>query len=405
MKISKKPWPLSTAYKLKDRIDTSPDYQRPAVWTKAQKQLLIESILREYDIPKLYWREISVKPDKYEVVDGQQRLRAIWEFMDGCYALPKDLDPIDGHDIAGKTYSELDTDMVIQFDQYCLDVAILTNTEDDEVREMFLRLQNGTTLKSQEKRNARAGNMRDFVCQLGVHQFFSSVNFANTRFTFDHVAAQMCCLALSKDICNIKDRDLNLMYEKYVKFDINSSEAKKVYRILNYLYKVFPEKTPELKRYNVVSLFLLVKSLIDDYVINGREEDIRNWFIDFESRRTKDKDKVAEEQDPRLIVYHEKTAHSTDAYDSLEFRNKFLIEDLFSKVQNLVRKDNVRDFAEAQRIVIYRRDSGKCQKCGIECAWNNWHADHVIPWCQGGKTSVENGQVLCPSCNCSKGGL
>ena len=139
MKINKKPWPLSTAYKLRDRIDTNPDYQRPAVWTKAQKQLLIESILREYDIPKLYWREVSVKPDKYEVVDGQQRLRAIWEFMDGGYALPKDLEPIDGHDVAGKTYSELDSDMMILFDQYCLDIAVLTDTEEEEVREMFLR--------------------------------------------------------------------------------------------------------------------------------------------------------------------------------------------------------------------------------------------------------------------------
>lgn len=402
MKINKKPWPLSTAYKLRSRIDTNPDYQRPAVWTKSQKQLLIESVLREYDIPKLYWREVSVKPDKYEVVDGQQRLRAIWEFMDGGYALPKDLDTIDGHEVAGKTYADLDSDMMILFDQYCLDVAVITEAEEDEVREMFLRLQNGTTLKAQEKRNARPGKMRDFVCSVAKHSFFSTVNFENTRFTYDHIAAQMCCLTLSKEVCNIKDRDLNLMYEGNKEFDEKSVGAKQVLRILNYLHEVFPTRTPELKRYNVISLFLLVKTLIDNYALNGHEKDIRKWFVDFECRRAADKMKEAEEQDPKLVVYHEKTAHSTDAFDSLEFRNKFLIEDILSKVPEISQKDDKRDFDEAQRIVIYRRDGGKCKLCGVDCKWGEWHADHVIPWSKGGKTSVDNGQVLCPECNLSK---
>lgn len=403
MKINKKPWPLSTAYKLRDRIDTNPDYQRPAVWTKSQKQLLIESILREYDIPKLYWREVSVKPDKYEVVDGQQRLRAIWEFMDGGYALPKDLDQIDGHEVAGKRYDELDSDMMILFDQYCLDVAVITEAEEDEVREMFLRLQNGTTLKAQEKRNARPGKMRDFVCSVSKHPYFSSVNFENTRFTYDHIAAQMCCLSMAKEICNIKDRDLNMMYEANKDFDEKSLVARRVLRILNFLHDVFPERAPELKRYNVISLYLMVNSLIDNYALAGHEQEIRNWFIGFESRRAADKLKEAEEQDPKLVVYHEKTAHSTDAFDSLEFRNKFLVDDLFSHVPGISQKDDKREFDEAQRVVIYRRDGGKCKSCGCECAWNEWHADHIIPWSKGGKTSVENGQLLCAECNLSKG--
>ena len=292
--------------------------------------------------------------------------------------------------------------MMILFDQYCLDVAVLTDTEEEEVREMFLRLQNGTTLKAQEKRNARPGKMRDFVCELAKHPFFTVVNFDNTRFTYDHIAAQMCCILLSKEICNIKDRDLNLMYENNKDFDAHSSDAKRVQRILNYLHAVFPNKTPELKRYNVISLFLMIKTLIADYALSGREEDICKWFIDFEGRRAADKKKDAENQNPKLIAYHEKTAHSTDAFDSLEFRNKFLIEDLFAHLPDVAQKDERRDFDESQRIVIYRRDGGKCQICGLECDWNNWHADHKVAWSKGGKTSVENGQVLCPACNLSK---
>lgn len=45
---------------------------------------------------------------------------------------------------------------------------------------MFLRLQNGTSLRAQEKRNAYPGRMRDFVRSLASHQFFESVGFSNS---------------------------------------------------------------------------------------------------------------------------------------------------------------------------------------------------------------------------------
>lgn len=40
---------------------------------------------------------------------------------------------------------------------------------------------------------------------------------------------------------------------------------------------------------------------------------------------------------------------------------------------------------------------------GDECDWDNWHADHKTPWSKTGKTTVDNGQVCCASCNLSKG--
>jgi uncharacterized protein with ParB-like and HNH nuclease domain len=87
VQISKKEWPLLSLSGIKKRIDTQPDYQRPAVWSLSQKQLLVDTILRGYDVPKLYWRQTGKSPDAYEVVDGQQRMRAIWEFHDGNYGL------------------------------------------------------------------------------------------------------------------------------------------------------------------------------------------------------------------------------------------------------------------------------------------------------------------------------
>jgi len=93
----KKPWPLATLYGIRNSINTQADYQRPLVWSVSQKRLLIDTILRGYDIPKLYWRKTG--KDHYEVVDGQQRLKAIWSFMSNEFNLGKDADPINGNEI------------------------------------------------------------------------------------------------------------------------------------------------------------------------------------------------------------------------------------------------------------------------------------------------------------------
>ena len=134
MTITKATWPLTTTFHLRSKSDTNPDYQRPSVWSVSQKQLLMDTILRGYDIPKLYLRKVSTNPDKYEVVDGQQRLRSIWSFMNNEFALPKDSEAIQGIDVAGKKYSELDMDVSMLLDMYTLDCAIITDSTEEEVK-------------------------------------------------------------------------------------------------------------------------------------------------------------------------------------------------------------------------------------------------------------------------------
>lgn len=408
MEIRKDNWPLITIYGTKDRINTNPDFQRPPVWGLSQKQLLIDTILRDYDIPKIYWRKTGSKPDRYDVVDGQQRLRAIWSFINNEFRLPKDIDPVDEEIVANCKYKDLPDELRKRVDIYNLQIIIIETNDEEEVREMFLRLQNGTTLKAQEKRNAYSGNMRNFVHKLAKHKFLTKVGFANYRFTFDLIVAQMICLEIAGAPTNIKNADLNKMYKEGCDFDEKSDTAKAVERNLRLLDDIFKEKTPELERYNVISLYCALRELQQEYVLSEIKDKLFDWFIEFEQIKTHNDELPEDQANPEWVAYKDKTSHSTDSMDSISYRMEFMLRDLLEKHPTLSRKDNQRGFTHLQKITVFRRDKGMCQlkiKCdGKKLTWDGWECDHKTPWSKGGETTVYNGQVSCPECNASKGG-
>ena len=292
--------------------------------------------------------------------------------------LPKDAEPINGDAIASCTYEGLPDELRSHFDVYPLDVVILEDTDEDEVREMFLRLQNGTSLKAQEKRNAYPGKMRDFVRELAQHPFFQCVGFSNARFAYDHVAAQLVLLEMQGGPANVKNADLNRMYEHNRDFDPQAPTAKSVKRVLGVLADVFPEKTPELERFNVIALYCVVAELLRQYVIDEVRSHLHDWFINFETMRRDQDSKPEDEGDVEWVSYREKISHSTDAAESIRARMEFLLRNLLERFPTLSRKDNQRGFTHVQKLAIFRRDGGICQvrrKCeGTKIAWDDWHA-------------------------------
>src|ERR1017187_2536928 len=74
------------------RLDLNPDFQRGSVWSPAARTFLIDTILRQLPVPKVYLRtkiDVVTKHAIREVVDGQQRMRAILDFANDGFALSK----------------------------------------------------------------------------------------------------------------------------------------------------------------------------------------------------------------------------------------------------------------------------------------------------------------------------
>jgi len=388
------------------KINLQPDYQRGAVWGVSQKQLLIDSILRDLDIPKIYLREVQHDEFPEEAIDGQQRLTAISQFYADEFSLAKDADPVQGFEIKGKTFSQLHEDIKDVFEAYELSVVILRDASNEDVEEMFLRLQNGTTLNAAEKRNAMPGNIKTFVRELGLHGFFPNCNFKNQRFAYDLVAAQMLRTAIAGEPCAVKDRDLVKMYEGNVEFDIGGRVAKEMKRTLDALRISFPDKTPELSKLNALSLFILFRYLRENFDVKSRLVEIGNWFIQFETWRRADQKRPSDEREPEMVAYQEKTTSTTDSQDSIQYRHQVLLTRLLRALPDLAPLDSQRNFTYEQRLAIYRRDEGICQlglTCEhMKCGWDHWHSDHKVAWSNGGPTTVENGQVACQACNLVK---
>jgi len=106
MKIVPRTWPVMLINERRSRIDPRPQYQRSPVWNETKKQLLIDSILRGYDIPKFYLRATTGKFE-HEVTDGQQRLRAIWSFLNNEFALGEESNDLpELGNLSGKSYDD-----------------------------------------------------------------------------------------------------------------------------------------------------------------------------------------------------------------------------------------------------------------------------------------------------------
>ena len=269
------------------------------------------------------------------------------------------MDDVRGYKVGGMRYNDLPLDVRTIFDAYPVDVVIVEDAtqtdQEDEVRDMFLRLQNGTILKAQEKRNAMTGSMRDFVKSIAEHPFFEKCRFTNSRFTYDHLAAQAILLRIEGGPTSVRDGDLNQMYLDQSNFDRDGKLAKKVKRVFDFLNRTFPERTPELERYNVITLYCLVSVLTDGYVVDGLEKKLHDWFLSFETERAANEGKDDEQKDLQLVEYRQLISQSTDSEESIAARLDVFEKRFFGAVPDTEPKDAQRGFSHEQRLAIYRR--------------------------------------------------
>lgn len=191
-------------YSERETINLSPTYQRAGgVWTIEKRRLLIDSIINDYDIPKIYFHSLSNEMQsklgyKYAVIDGRQRLEAIWDFMDGKFVLSEDFEyqrdeKIDLSELGYEDIAKHHPKIRVKFDSFILPV-VTVNIEGDEsdlIEDMFSRLNEAVPLNAAEKRNAIGGYLVKAITDVSLHDFFTTkVRFGNRRYQHRESAAR-----------------------------------------------------------------------------------------------------------------------------------------------------------------------------------------------------------------------
>jgi hypothetical protein len=136
-------------------LNLTPKFQRRPVWKLPQKSFLIDTLIREMPVPPIYMRNLydaKRKKAVREVVDGQQRIRAVLDYIAGKYALSKKV----AAEYQRKKFDQLTSHQRKSIMSYRLNCETFDDISDPEVLEIFQRLNmHSVPLSKQELRNGR----------------------------------------------------------------------------------------------------------------------------------------------------------------------------------------------------------------------------------------------------------
>jgi hypothetical protein len=422
MEMEVRKYPINWLIHRYSQIDSEVWYQRQKVWSTKDKRLFIDSLLRGYTLPFLYFfQQTSFIDDeeRFEVIDGKQRLETIHEFWQDKFALGKESTDMG---LEKKKYGALSQKYRDKFFYSDINFVVVKDTlpQDpktynpgkivEEVTDLFQRLQKGKRLTSPEVLNSIKGNMRNFCAGIaGIernqqpHDLFKKINLSRSRYALLQVTAQITFLVM-KGMRDAKFKDLSSFFKERKDFDENSEEAKRIRKLFKILDDAFTKIENSAfvdSRASLVSIALLFEYLMDGYAIEDKKRDIATFFIKFLERvRQETKKDSQSERDTVLLDYNSATIQAADSSVNIRKRFEILKERLFQEITDIRPKDPIREFIEDQRKTIYARDNGICWHCLKKVEWSDYQADHrPLPHSKAGPTTVENGVAAHTTCN------
>lgn len=333
-------------YRIKDRVQLDPDYQRLSdIWTPDKRQLLIDTILNGFDIPKLYLHKFKnplrkkQKTYDYAIIDGKQRLEAMWAFIEGNLALAGDFEYYEDTKVqAGDmTYAELGKkypDLKVQFDSFQLNVVCIETDDLEMIEEMFSRLNEAAPLTAPEKRNAYGGPMPVAIRSLASESFFTKkLPFSNKRYRHFDVATKFLLAESKERVVDTKKAYLDKFVEDYSKKPRTQMPAflRKSQNNVKSMAKLFTQKDPLLRQ---VSMVILYYHLVRIARAQGWGREItRKVLVEFENRRRANRKKAETDLSKANYDLLEFDRYAQSANDSvaIRFRLSILLRDVFKK--------------------------------------------------------------------------
>lgn len=328
MKTTFKPQPIRKIFKYRNNINLDPEFQREKVWPEKKQQYFIDTILKKWGVPKLYLAVADA--DNYICVDGKQRLIAIFSFLSNKLKLNKKFSESDGE----KTYKNLSKNKQDIIDDYKLPIEEITNYTEEDISELFKRLQGGVSLNSGENLMAVTGDLKNEIKKISKHNFFkNSIVLSNKRYSHFTVSAQIVFLEINgiSNLSMSKLEDMLKIHKDLSNSGVHiKSKLAKIKKVLDEMEIIFPKKCPYLKnRATIVSIYLLISEIVDKKEIKPFSDKIYKFFTLFMKQLDTEISKGVKAKDAQLINYQSAVTQGADKQKTINLRRSIILERLF----------------------------------------------------------------------------
>ena len=288
-------WNVRDLLRMQNRSQLTPprEFQRGPKWSRTQKKLYIDSLLRGYPSPAFYFHcdepEAVIRRDtrlNFGVVDGQQRLNAMGEFGRGGMALQKSPETRPGgskhfpvetvHDPepewCGLRYTQFSDGLKTRFASLTLPVIVVKTTDLTVVRDLFIRLQAGTALSAQERRDAWPGELPEYIKRLGGHphgprglrvfsEFTRGKDDAHRRVAAQAFLVWSHWVETEGDFPEISSERVDDLYRQRTSFKDDSREARRFRTLLFALGRVLEPRKGKWPEWMVLHMAVLLEEL------------------------------------------------------------------------------------------------------------------------------------------------
>jgi hypothetical protein len=427
MKVREERYPIKELVQAHEsgQLLRNAEYQRGEAWSPAQKAGFVDSIFRQYPVPAIFLHERASKglggadSKKWEIVDGQQRLIALRDFAAGKFELlsiasdsklriPKAIRAIPAP-WAGKVFDQLSPELREELLSTKIVVFVIaSNALDDEVRDLFIRLQSGTALSRQQVRDAWPGNLGPFVESLAgkldrrpSHRLFRDIDRRGNPTEDEdqrdaYVSDRQACaqflkvfLARERDpnvFPSVSANELDSLYHEYTDFDTAGPSALRFKTTLDCAAEVLEA----VKRLGTKAKF---RRLEMTAVMMYLQDVTKNPLFKF--------DRTVASQLAANIIGAVRSAEPAGKKTSGSTLQQYYAWWRDSIGQSAgIYLDPVRLFTAEQKTAIFARDAGACQLCRDNVPDGEAEYDHYpIPYRDGGKTEVSNGRLVHKQCH------
>lgn len=340
------------------KLDIRPKYQREFIYDDERQRKVIDTVRHERPLNIMYW---VVNGDHFDLLDGQQRTLSICRYLDHKFAITNQ----NGEKMYFDTLPEDEQEQILN---YPLEVCICDGTE-NEIYNWFRTINiNGLALNEQEMLNATYTG--EWLTDVRRH--FSKPNCAAYNLGKDYLKGSVERQDYLAKVLKWASKGDVKEYMAEHRRDTNASDLWHYFEnIIAWVRSVFPVYRSEMKGLDWGKFYDDFKEQTFD--ANALEEQVKSLMAD----------------------------------DEVQSKSGIYEYVLYGQEKSL----NLRAFDNAIKRTVYERQDRHCPYCdqeqdgehtGEKYRLEEMEGDHIVPWSKGGKTTIENCQMLCKRHNLMK---